>query len=64
MLPKTSSYVKGQDGQIKWRYLLFEDDDLLKKHSTIWDKVSTDIRKQFDSKPVNNKSYLKTKIKS
>ena len=64
MLPKTSSYVKGQDGQIKWRYLLFEDDDLLKKHNTIWDKVSTDIRKQFDSKPVNNKSYLKTKIKS
>ena len=29
-----------------------------------WDKVSTDIKKEFDSKPVYNKNVLKTKIKS
>ena len=39
-------------------YFLIEDDD------TIWDKVSADIRKEFDSEPVYNKNYLKTKIKS
>ena len=30
----------------------------------IWDKVSTDIKKEFDSKTVYNKNVLKTKIKS
>ena len=44
-------------------YFLIEDDDLLKKYNTIWDKVSSDIKKEFDSKPVYNKEYLKTKIK-
>ena len=45
MLPKTSTYVKNHDGQTKWMYLLIEDDDLLKKHNTIWDKVTADIEK-------------------
>ena len=31
---------------------------------SIWDKVSADIKKEFDSKPVQNKKILKTKIKS
>ena len=45
-------------------HILIKDDDLLEKYNTIWDKVCTDIRKEFDSKPVYNKNYLKTKIKS
>ena len=28
-------------------YFLIEDDDLLKKHNTIWDKDSADIKKEF-----------------
>ena len=28
---------------------LIEDDDLLKKYNTILDKVSADIKKEFDS---------------
>ena len=43
---------------------LIEDDDLLKKYNTVWDKVSADIKKEFDSEPVYNKKSLKTKIKS
>ena len=39
-------------------------DNLIKKHNAIWDKVSADIKKEFDSKPVYNKKFLKTKIKS
>ena len=42
---------------------MIEDDDLLEKYNTIWDKDSADIKKEFDSKPVYNKNYLKTKIK-
>ena len=41
---------------------LTEDDDLLKNYNTIWDKVSADIKKEFDSEPVYHK-FLKTKIK-
>ena len=49
------------NGYVFW---LNEDDDLLEKYNTIWDKVSAHIKKEFDSKPVYNKNYLKTKIKS
>ena len=52
MLPKTSIYVKNYHGQSKWMYFLTEDDDLLEKCNTIWDKVSPDIKKEFDSEPV------------
>ena len=63
MLPKTSAYVKSCDGQTKWMYFLIEDDNLLEKYNTIWDKVNADIKKEFDSKPVYNTNNLKTKIK-
>ena len=64
MLPKTGAQVKGYDGQTKWMYFLIEDDDLLGKHNTIWNKISPDIKKEFYSEPVYNKEFLKTKIKS
>ena len=44
MLPKTSAYVKSYDKQTKWMYFLIEDDDLLEKYITIWDKVSPDVK--------------------
>ena len=30
-------------------YSLIENDDLLKKYSTIWDKVNANIKKEFDA---------------
>ena len=44
-------------------YFLIEDDNLLEKYITIWDKVSADIIKKFDNKSDYNKSFLKMKIK-
>ena len=35
-----------------------------KRNNTIWDKVSGELEKEFDSKPVHNKHFLKTNIKS
>ena len=64
MLPKTSGYVKSYDGQAKWMYFLIENDDLLEKYNTIWDKVSADVKREFDIEPVYNYKILKTKIKS
>ena len=49
MLPKTRACVKSYDGQTKW--ILIEYNDLVEKHNTIWDKVSADIKKEFDSEP-------------
>ena len=43
---------------------MIEDDDLLEKYNTIWDKVIANIKKEFDNEPVYNKQFLKTKIKS
>ena len=43
-------------------FFSIKDDGLLEKY-TIWDKVSVDIKKEFDSEPVYNKIFLKTKIK-
>ena len=49
MLSKTSAYIKSSDGQTKWMYFLVQDDDLLEKYNTIWDKVSADIKKEFEN---------------
>ena len=46
-LPKTSTCVKSYDGQTKWMYFLIEDDDLLEKYNTIWDKITLDIKKNY-----------------
>ena len=43
---------------------LIEDNDSLEKYKTIWDKVRADIVKKFDSEPVHNKNFSKTKIES
>ena len=64
MLHKTSAYVKSYDNQTKWMYFFIEVDDLLEKHNVVWDKVSTDIKKEFNSEPVYSKEFWKTKIKS
>ena len=55
MFLKTNVNVKNHDGQIKWMGFSIEDDDLLEKYNTIWDKLSADLRKEFDNKPVYNK---------
>ena len=44
-------------------YFIIKDDGLLKKYNVIWDKVSNIIKIEFDSKPIYNKIFLKTKIK-
>ena len=57
MLPKISTYVKHYDGQTKWMYFLTENDDLLKKYNTIWDKVSPDIKKNLMVKVSITKNF-------
>ena len=35
-------------------FFLTEDDNLLRKYNTIWDTVSSDVKKKFDGEPVYN----------
>ena len=50
-------------GETKFFPFSTEDAELLEKYNKIWDKFSHSIEKDFNSKPVANKKYLKTKIK-
>ena len=45
MVTEKSGHVKSYDEQTKWMYFLIEDDDLLEKYNTFWDKVMADIQK-------------------
>ena len=46
-------------------YFSIEDDDLLEKYNTIWNKVSADVKKNLiENLSIIKKKKLKTKIKS
>ena len=47
MFPKTTAFVISYDGQTKWIDYLIEDNNLLEKYNTIWDKVTVDIKKRI-----------------
>ena len=36
----------------------------METHNTVWNKVSANIKKKIDRKPVYNKKFLKTEMKS
>ena len=38
--------------------------ELLKRYNAIWDKISNLLKKEFDSEPVYDDKYIKTKIKT
>ena len=42
---------------------LIKGNELLKTYNGIWEKVRNSIKKEFESKPVHNGKYLKTKNK-
>ena len=45
-------------------YFLIREVELLEKYNEILEKVSNIFKKRFDSEPVYNEKYLKTKLKS
>ena len=60
--PKMTAFRKDFD-ETKFMSLLIKDDQLLEKYNEIWEKVRDTLKREFDSKPVYNKKYLKAKIK-
>lgn len=45
-------------------FIFIDDDDLLEKYNTICGIDTSDIKEGFNSEPVYNNLFLKTKIKS
>ena len=48
--------------ETKYMSLLIKVNELLEKCNRIWNKVNSSMKKGFDSGPVYNEKYLKTKI--
>ena len=48
-----SGYIKSVN-KTKYMSFLIKDDELLEKHSNIWDRVWNSIKRGFDSEPVFN----------
>ena len=46
----------------KYMNVLVNDQGMLKKYSEIWNKIKSLIKKEFNSEPVYNDKYIKTKI--
>ena len=47
----------------KVHVFFIKDEKLLEKHNEIWKNVSNIIQKEFESNPIYNEKYIKTKIK-
>ena len=43
---------------------LIKDDEFLEKYNDVWEKVKNSLKREFGWKSVNNKKYLKARIKS
>ena len=58
-------YVKHFDNN-KTMSFKVNDNELLKKYTKIWERISSLMNTKFDSEPVygDNDKYIKTKIKS
>ena len=62
-LPEINAYRRDFD-ETKYMFFLIKDDELLEKYNEIQEKVKNSIKKEFNSEPVSNEKYLKTKKKN
>ena len=60
--PKMSIYKIDFD-KTKGMYFLIKDEKFLQNYNEIQGKVSSIIKKEFNSEPVHNKKYLKAEKK-
>ena len=58
-----NAYTKYFDKNDKYINFLVSDKKILEKYSEIWNKIKRLIKKEFNSEPVYNDKYIKTKIK-
>ena len=44
--------------ETKYMSFLIKDDELLDKYNEIWEKVKSNLKKEFDSEPVYNQKNI------
>ena len=57
-----NEYAKCFENNNKYITFLVHDKELLQKYNDIWDKISNLLKEGFDSEPVYNNKYIKTKM--
>ena len=62
-LPQVNGYIKHFNSNNKYINILFHYENLLNKDNELWDKISNLLKKEFDSEPVYDNKYIKSKIK-
>ena len=60
-LPQMSRYAKYFESNNKYVNFLVHYEGFLKKYNAVWDKISNLLKKGFDSEPVYDEKYIKTK---
>ena len=63
-LPQMNGYIKYFDSNKKYMNLLVHYKELLKICKAIWDKISSLLKKKFDSELVYDNKYIKIKVKN
>ena len=63
-LPQKNAYAKNFDKNSKYMNHLVKNGKMLKKYLKIWNKIKSLIKKELNSEPVYNDTYIKAKIKS
>ena len=61
-LPQMNVYTKYFNNGSKCMNLLLRDEVLIEKYNEIWDKIKNLFKKEFDSEPMYNDKYIKTKM--
>ena len=62
-LPQMNAYAKYFDKDNKYMNLLVNNKKILEKYNKIWNKTKSLFTKEFNSEPLYNDKYIKTKIK-
>ena len=63
-IPSKNECIKRDFDKSECMSFLIKDEKLLEKYNKIWKKFNNSIKKEFDSKPVYNRKYLKIIVKS
>ena len=63
ILPQMTGYIKYFENGSKNMSFLIKDDEVWVKYNKIWDAIKDKLNIKFDSEPVYEYKYLKTKVR-
>ena len=64
ILPKVSGYIKYFDNGGKNMSFKIEDESVYSKYAEIWNKTKNSLNTRFQSQPIYDEKYIKTKVKT